>query len=72
MAAPTDPTQLLPQRTITDLKSALARLRMARTVHPKHVEPRGKVLPHINCPVCAAQTEFDTLCDRLPRPPKER
>lgn len=58
-------TTLVDPELARALTNALARLRMARELNPRH-----EVLPgtrHTACDVCTSERRLDRLCDRIPR-----
>ena len=61
----TAPTRLVSAGLRQDLAEALDRLRLARLIYPKHMEPLRDAPPHLECEPCRAVRRFDYLCDRL-------
>ena len=57
------PTRLVTPQLARDLSDALARLRMARELDPRH-----ELLPgaeHSGCEVCTSERRFNWLMDKL-------
>ena len=57
--------RLIPFHVRADINATLARLRIARAVHPAHEVLPGK--PHTGCDICTAERRLDWLLSQIPR-----